>query len=154
MKSNPHAPANLFNKITPAKALQVSVSGYSNGCLELAAALRPNINDKGSAFAGSISSLLVLAGWGVVTLRLQEAGIQAEVVVSKSETDYKRPVRADMRSIAEVGNGQINRLISDLKENQRGSIQIQTKLVSAGKTCVTMTAHYVVFPSKSSQFRL
>ncbi len=46
MQSNPHAPANLFNKIMLATAMQVSVSGYSNGSLELTAPLRPNINDK------------------------------------------------------------------------------------------------------------
>jgi len=150
MSSNPPAPANLFKQIALAKAMRVSVSGYSSGCLELTAPLRPNINDKGTAFAGSISSLLVLAGWGLVTLRLKEAGIQAEVVVSKSETDYRNPVRSDMRSIAEVSNGQIDPLISDLAENQRGRIKIQSRLFSQGKQCATMTAHYVVFPSKSS----
>ena len=123
--------------------MRVSVSGYSSGCLELTAPLRPNINDKGTAFAGSISSLLVLAGWGLVTLRLRDAGIEAEVVVSKSETDYKRPIRSDMRSTAEVSNGQIDQLISELKQNPRGSIQIKTKLVSEGKTCAIMTATYV-----------
>ncbi len=92
----------------------------------------------------------MLAGWGVVTLRLQEAGIQAEVVVSKSETDYRNPVRADMRSIAEVSNGQIDQLISDLAENPRGRIKIQSRLFSQGKQCAAMTALYVVFPRKSS----
>jgi len=150
MQSNPHAPANLFTQIEPAKAMQVSVSGYSNGCLELTAPLRPNINDKGTAFAGSISSLLVLAGWGVVMLRLQEAGIQAKVVVSKSETDYKRPIRSDMRSTAEVSDGQIDQLISDLTENQCGRVKIQSRLFSQGKQCAGMSAHYEVVPSKSS----
>ncbi|MCK4565641.1 MAG: YiiD C-terminal domain-containing protein, partial [Verrucomicrobia bacterium] len=123
---------------------------YSNGCLELTAPLQPNINDKGTAFAGSISSLLVLAGWGVVTLRLQEAGIRADVAVSRSETDYKRPIRSDMRSIADVSNGQIDQLILDLTENQRGRIKIQSRLFSQGKRCADMSAHYVVFPIKSS----
>ncbi len=150
MQSNPHAPANLFNQIAPAKAMQVSVSGYSNGCLELAAPLRPNINDKGTAFAGSISSLLVLAGWGVVMLRLQEAGIQAEVVVSKSKTDYKRPIRADMNATATATSEQIKQLISELKQNPRGNIQIETKLASEGKTCATMTATYVAIAGEGS----
>lgn len=125
--------------------MRITVVDYSGERLELAAPLAPNINDKGTAFAGSTASLLVLAGWGLVSLRLRDAGIKAEVVVAKSETDYKRPVRSDMHGIAEAGAARFDRLISDLSDNPRASIQIQTKLLSAGKPCATMTAHYVAF---------
>jgi len=143
MQSNPEIPLRLFHDIAPAQSMQISVMDYSGKSLELAAPLAPNINDKGTAFAGSITSLLVLAGWGLVALRLQEAGMKAEVVVARSETDYKRPIRSDMQSMAEATPEQIGQLISDLKENKRGSIQIKTELVSDGKTCATMTATYV-----------
>ncbi len=142
MQSNLCNPAHLFKDIVPAQAMGISISDYSSETLELTAPLAPNINDKGTAFAGSISSLLVLAGWGLVTLKLREAGIQAEVVVSKSETHYKRPIRSDMHTTATATNEQIDQLISELKQNPRGSIQIETKLASAGKTCATMTATY------------
>jgi thioesterase domain-containing protein len=146
MKSNPQAPATLFQDIAPARAMQISVSSYSNEGLELAAPLQPNINDKGTAFAGSISSLLVLAGWGVITLRLRDAGIPVDVVVSKSEIDYKRPVCGEMHSNAEIGSEQVDPLISYLAENPCGSIQIQSRLLSEGRLCATMVATYVVFP--------
>jgi thioesterase domain-containing protein len=146
MPLNPQTAAALLRKIKPAQALQIAVAGYSSGRLELAAPLAPNLNDKGTAFAGSISSMLVLAGWGLVTLHLREAGIQAEVVVSKSETDYKRPVRAELRGVAEADAKAFDQLIAELAENPRASIQIQIQiqLLSAGTLCATLTAQYVV----------
>lgn len=142
---------DFLKDIVPAQSLQIAVSDYSVGRLELTAPLQPNLNDKGTAFAGSISSLLVLAGWGLVTLRLEDAGIQAEVVVSKSKTTYKRPVRAVLQAIAEVSSEQIDQLVSDIKNNQRGAIQIDALLQSNGKRCATMSATYVALPLKGSK---
>jgi len=144
MKSTLQTLKALFAAIKPAQTMQIRVAGYSGDRLELTAPLAPNINDKGSAFAGSISSMLVLAGWGLITLRLREAGIQADVVVSKSETEYKRPVRADMRSIAEINAKPFDQLIEELSENQRASIQIAITLRSTGQLCASMAAQYVV----------
>ena len=140
----PKAPEALFCKIEPAKAMQISVVSYSSDGLELAAPLAPNINDKGTAFAGSISSMLVLAGWGLITLRLREAGIQADVMVSKSETNYQRPIRADMHSRANVDAEQLDQLIAELAESPRARIQIQVELFSEGTRCATLNAQYVV----------
>ena len=52
----------------PARALQPRVAGYSDGRLRLYAPLAANVNDKGSAFGGSLSSLMTLAAWGLTSL--------------------------------------------------------------------------------------
>jgi thioesterase domain-containing protein len=145
MRSNPEFLISLFRDIAPAQSMQITITDYSSHRLELAAPLQPNINDKGTAFAGSISSMLVLAGWGLITRCLRDAGIKAEVVVAKSETTYNRPVRAAMCSIAEINTEQSDRLISELAKKPRASIRIETKLISEGKPCATMSAHYVAF---------
>ena len=142
---NPAPAQNLFRDIAPAQAMQISVADCSCEHLELAAPLAPNINDKGTAFAGSISSLLVLAGWGLVTLRLRDAGIRAEVVVSESQTQYKRPVRAALRSRAEVDPEAFERLVAELTKSPRADIRIQIQLTSEETICATMNANYVVF---------
>ena len=135
---------NLFEKIPPAQALQISAIRYADGCLELAAPLRPNLNDKGTVFAGSIASMLTLAGWGAVTLRLREAGIHADVMVVESAIRYRKPARTDIRSTARVG--QIDRLMSDLATMKRGRIDVESTLSSDGKLCAAMTASFAVFP--------
>ena len=143
MSLNPDFQASLFQDIAPARAMQLSIMEYADGRLEISAPLEPSINDKGTAFAGSISSLLVLAGWGLVTLRLREAGIRAEVVVSRNETVYKRPIRSEMHAHAEAGTAKFDQLITDLTGNGRGNIRIHANLLSQEKLCATMTATYV-----------
>ena len=143
MQSESQSQIHLLKDIAPAQAMQISVADYSGDRLELSAPLDPNLNDKGTAFGGSISSMLILAGWGLVMLRLREAGRQNDVVVSHNETNYKRPVRAELRSVAKVDPDQMDSWIKSLSENPRSPIEIEMELISEGESCATMVAHYV-----------
>jgi thioesterase domain-containing protein len=85
-----------------ARAMGIVVVGWNGRRVRLRAPFEPNRNDKGTAFAGSLYSILVLAGWAVVTRHLQERGIQADVMVTESSTHYLRPVRAALEAEAEL----------------------------------------------------
>ena len=80
----------------PVAALGVRPLGYDGKVLRLGAPLAANINDKGCAFGGSLSGLMTLAGWGWITLRLQLAGLDAEVYVADSQVKYLSPVYEDL----------------------------------------------------------
>lgn len=84
----------------PARALQVRVAGCEGGRLRLEAPLAANVNDKGTAFGGSLVSLMTLAAWGLTTLRLEQAGLQADVYVADTQVRYLAPVLADLRAEA------------------------------------------------------
>ena len=58
----------------PVAAMQVEVEGMRGDALRLTAPLSANVNDKGNAFGGSLTSLMTVAGWGLVTLKLRLAG--------------------------------------------------------------------------------
>ena len=68
----------------PVAAIGIDVVGYDGERLRMRAPLAINVNDKGTAFGGSMTSLMTLAGWGLVTLRLQQAGRVADVFVADS----------------------------------------------------------------------
>jgi len=80
----------------PARALQPRVAGYSGGRLRLHAPLAANVNDKGSAFGGSLASLMTLAAWGLAVLRIEQAGLSADVYVADSQVRYLAPLRDDL----------------------------------------------------------
>jgi len=136
----------LFADIIPAQALGISVSAYRSGRIELTAPLAANLNDKGTGFAGSIASILLLTGWGVITLRLREAGIPAIVVAVKNETAYAHPVRADFTTEAAITDAEMDRLKDAFKTRQRGRMCVRSKLICAGVECAAMTAHYAILP--------
>ncbi|MDF7801767.1 YiiD C-terminal domain-containing protein [Pontiellaceae bacterium B1224] len=120
--------SDLLADIAPAQALQISVSRHWKNGIELAAPLAANINDKGTAFAGSISSLLTLAGWALITRELKQEKIQAEVMVVESSTTYSAAVRADLKSIAEVSEKEIARVLKDLETRGRSRIFIESSI--------------------------
>ncbi len=74
------------------REMQVEVLGEAEGRLRLRAPLAPNVNDKGSAFGGSLASLMTLAGWALATRRLEVAGLEADVYVADSSLRYLAPL--------------------------------------------------------------
>jgi thioesterase domain-containing protein len=58
----------------------------------MTAPLKPNINDKGIAFGGTLASMLALSGWAVTDLLLRETGETADVFIASGATEYRAPV--------------------------------------------------------------
>lgn len=78
------------------------VADFDGGRLALVAPLAPNVNDKGCAFGGSIAGLLTLAQWGLVNLKLGEAGLDAEVYVADTSLRFLAPVWGELHAEAYV----------------------------------------------------
>lgn len=89
-----------YDAMPPVAAMQVRAVHYDGERLRLRAPLAANVNDKACAFGGSLVSLMTLAGWGLVTLKLQQAGIRADVYVADSQVRYLAPVYADLEAEA------------------------------------------------------
>jgi thioesterase domain-containing protein len=86
----------LFNGMPPVAAMQIRARDFNGDVLRLAAPLAANVNDKNCAFGGSLASVMTLAGWGWLTLKLREAGIDAEVYVADSKIRYLAPLYDDL----------------------------------------------------------
>ncbi len=73
-------------------AMQFRIDALSPGAIEVSAPLPPNVNIHGTGFAGSIYSVAVLTGWALCTHILEQAQVDAELVVAKAEIRYRAPV--------------------------------------------------------------
>lgn len=140
---------NLFKNIPPAQALHIEISEWNGRRAELRAPLAPNLNDKGTAFAGSIDSLLNLAGWSAITLALRDAGMDADVMIVQSETEYCAAVQSDMTAVSELSAEEGARITSELQECRRSRVALTSQLRSANKPCATMSAHYAILARHS-----
>ena len=89
-----------LDAMPPVAAMGIRIAGYADGALRLQAPLATNVNDKGNAFGGSLASVMTLAGWALVSLRLSLAGHGAEVYVADSSIRYRSPVYADLDASA------------------------------------------------------
>lgn len=90
--------AFLDEHIPLTRAMQLQVRSLDEGGLRLEAPLAPNVNDKGTAFGGSLASLLTLAGWGLLWARCRQAGWTCDIVIHRGEIRYRRPVTGTLRA--------------------------------------------------------
>ena len=95
-----------LDAMPPVAAMGIRIAGYDNGALRLVAPLAANVNDKGNAFGGSLTSVMTLAGWALVSLRLSLAGQAAEVYVADSSIRYRAPVYGDLDASARAAPGE------------------------------------------------
>jgi thioesterase domain-containing protein len=122
-----------YRGMPPVVAMQARVSGYEEGRLRLAAPLAVNVNDKGCAFGGSLSGLMTLAGWSLVTLRLRLAGLQADVFVADSQVRYLAPLYADLEAEAVAADGESwEAFVATFRERGRARIGIAAIVPLAG----------------------
>src|SRR5690606_677520 len=101
----PHADAlerlrHHYQSMPPVAAMGLSIAGYDGERLQLAAPLSRHVNDKGCAFGGSLASMMTLASWGLVSLRVDAAGIAADVYVADSQVRYLAPLFSDIQVTA------------------------------------------------------
>lgn len=89
----------------PVAAMRIRATRYDGDAVHLHAPLDANVNDKDCAFGGSLASVMTLAGWGLLTLKLEEAGLSGEVYVADSQLRYLKPLYADLQAEARLDPG-------------------------------------------------
>ena len=131
--------------LPPLAAIQARVVGYDGHRLRLDAPLAANVNDKGSAFGGSMTSLMTYAGWGLVTLQLQQAGVEADVFVADSTVRYLKPLYADLRAEAVLAPEQSWELfLATLAQRGRARIHLQARMIGTeGGIMADLAGRYV-----------
>ncbi len=131
--------------LPPLAAIQARVAAYDGQRLHLTAPLAANVNDKGSAFGGSMTSLMTYAGWGLVTLQLQQAGLRADVFVADSTVRYLKPLYAELRAEAVLAPEQSWELfLATLAQRGRARIHLQARMIGTeGEVMADLASRYV-----------
>lgn len=134
----------------PVRAMGVRVVALREGRLSLAAPLAANVNDKGCAFGGSLAGLMTLAGWGLVTLKLAEAGEVAEVYVADSQLRYLAPLYGGLVAEAVIApDTDWAASLQHLGRRGRARISIQARvgLPDGGDACSLVAQFAMVRPA-------
>lgn len=134
----------LHGEIPLTQAMGIRVAGYDGRCLRLAAPLGPNINHKLTAFGGSLYSLAVLCGWGLLHLKLAEAGLHKHIVIQESSIRYLRPVNQEMLAECRVDDAGLGRFLRTLEKHDRARISLDVAILPGSEPAVEFTGRYVV----------
>ena len=145
-----HAKTALHRFITQhvplVAAAGVEVDHYDHQSLVLSAPLTKNINDKGTAFGGSLYNLCVVTGWGLTWLLSREFELEGDIVVAKGEIEYLRPLRD--RLVATVSRPTTETLKHFRDSYARRGKAVLQQAVSIpdehGAPCVTFLGKYAL----------
>ncbi len=134
----------LHEEIPLSRAMGIHVAGYDGSKLRLAAPLAPNTNHKSTAFGGSLYSLAVLCGWGLLHLKLREAGLRKHIVIQESSIRYLLPVDGEMMAECRPDETAFARFLSTLKKHGRSRLALNVVIMQNGRPAVEFSGRYVV----------
>ncbi len=134
----------MHHEIPLSREMGISVVSYSGNQLILAAPLKPNINHKATAFGGSLYSLAVLCGWGMLHLKLGEAKLHCHIVIQEAEIRYLLPVAQDMQAECEMNEETLHRFLATLNKHGRARLALKVVIRHEGKLAVEFSGRYVV----------
>lgn len=135
----------LLAQIPLARAMALRVVAHAGESLTLAAPLAPNINDKGCAFGGSLASVMTLAAWALMSIRLEDAGHHAEVYVQDSTVRYLAPLYGDIQAEAWLQDGQDwGEVIAGFAARGKARARLQGEIRDAsGQLCCSFEGRFV-----------
>ena len=124
--------------------LTFTLQDWRSGQLTLSAPLAPNVNDKGTFFAGSQAALLTLGGWALTTLEGEQIAAQVDVVAADSSIQYIAPLKDDAILQIHAAEEELSRFTRRLKRRGRARLALTAELLSPrGEIATRFTAHYL-----------
>ena len=136
----------LHNEIPLTKFMDLKITKYDEKELITIAPLNKNINDKGTAFGGSLATLTIISGWSICWLISKVLEINSEnIVVIKNEHSYRKPVTKGLICHTKrPTKDEIENLKNKLLLKKSASIKISSQIIEDGEICVDFTGYYVI----------
>ncbi len=142
----------FHTQIPITREMGIRVAAFNGTSLTLRAPLAPNVNDKGTAFGGSLYALLVLAGWGLLHLKLREEGMRGDVMIHESDVTYSLPVTEGWEArCALPGDDGYARFIGALHARGRGKISLKVMIMRGERVAVSFTGSYAAIIHTASE---
>lgn len=129
----------LHERIPVTRQMGIRVIAVDETSLRVAAPLAPNRNHRDTAFAGSLSSVAILAGWTLLHLKLRNEGLDCRLVIQSSSVDFLVPVEADFEAVSTIpSEREWSKFVSKL--SRKGKARMTLRSVVDCETC-TVAVH-------------
>jgi len=134
----------LHAEIPITKAMGVCVVEESSSSLTLSAPLENNINHKCTAFGGSLYSISVLSGWGLLYLLMKERGLTGHIVIQESNIQYIKPVTDIITSTCTFNSSShADKFVSMFQRKGIARIKLESRISDEFGTQVLFTGQFV-----------
>ncbi len=135
----------LDRSMPVAGRLGVEAVSFAEGRLTLRAPLTQNLNDKGTAFAGSLAMLATLTGWSLVWLLLRQHDASGDIVLQDSSVRYRRPITGDFEAVVVAPpDDDVRHLLESLRRRGKGRLRLEVQVGDREGASVSFIGRYVV----------
>lgn len=142
----------LHEHIPVTKAMGVSVEEYSLGRIKIKAPFKENINHRLSVFGGSISSILILAGWAYVRKLMERVDPDCIVVIHKNTINYHLPIISGFTAeVKKVNKKHIDSFIEMYEKYGKARISIESEIDGNNHVLADFKGTFVVLKKKTEQ---
>ena len=136
----------LHYEIPLTKLMNLKINTYDEKELITSAPLAININDKGTAFGGSLSTITIISAWSMCWLISKELGYESKnIVVIKNENTYLKPVTKNI--ICHTNKPKLKDILivkEKLEKKGSASIKIVSEIIEDNNVCVKFEGIYVI----------
>jgi thioesterase domain-containing protein len=139
--------AYLARHVPITQAMGIRLRSFGPGGVTMTAPLKPNINDKGIAFGGTLASILALSGWAFTDLVLRAAGLEADVLIAVATIEYLAPVAG--RIVARCPPppaAELEAFLGAFRLRRRARLRLVAHVEWKGKKAAVCSATYVARP--------
>jgi thioesterase domain-containing protein len=128
------------------KLMKLKIISIDDKKLITTAPLDVNINDKGTAFGGSLSTMTIISSWSIALLQTEKLGyMNSMIAIIKNETSYKAPITKNLICYTFLPSNQELALFEKkLKDKQSASLKIKSQIIEDDKVCVEFNGIYVI----------
>ncbi len=136
----------LHNEIPMTKYMQLTLEELNDNNLITKAPLEPNINDKGTGFAGSLNTIATISAWCVCYLEASKLDLENSMIaIIKSDISYRAPITKDFECKTYLpSKEQIKLFEKKMKEKSSSSLKIKGEIIEDGKLCLDFEGVYVI----------
>jgi thioesterase domain-containing protein len=139
--------AYLARHVPITRAMGIRLRSFGPDGVTMTAPLKPNINDKGIAFGGTLASILALSGWALTDLVLRGAGLEADVLIAQAATEYRAPVAGRIVARCPLPpRGEIEAFLGAYRLRQRARLKLEAFVETGAGTAALFRGTYVARP--------
>lgn len=125
----------LHQKIPITVAMGVEVISFDAQSISLKAPLAKNHNHMGTAFGGSLSTLMILSCYSWFFNELQSENPDIHIVIKDGQTKYLAPVKGDLTAICErPAEDAIQEFLKSYEKKNIGRIELKSYIPSPDGT--------------------
>lgn len=144
--------AGITRDIPLAHAAGIELTAGSDGLLLAHAPLAANGNPHGSAFGGSLYVTALVAGYAQCVLWLEQADLEASVVIGQARAHYHQPVRDAIQARVEpVAAAAQARFANTLRRHGRSRIELTIGVDSARIRAFELHARFAAIAHRTTR---